>query len=117
MASWLFLISLIYYVIAKRSEGRNYKAAKILLAISSALGVAGALSAMASVKALHEVNILLGQHGVVEDGLSIKTGSWEGVGLCVAAGIHFLIVLYASFGMPGTPNLSGLATGYIGRRF
>jgi hypothetical protein len=75
MASSLFLISLIYYIVAKRSEGRNYKAAKILLAISSALGVAGVLSAMASAKALHEVGILLGQHGVGEDGLSIKAGS------------------------------------------
>jgi hypothetical protein len=112
-ASTLYLVSLIYYVISKRSEGRNFKASKILLGISSALGVSGALAAMTSAKAMHEVGRLLGNHGVGEDGIDIKDGSWEGVGLCVAAGLHFVVVVYAACGMPGWPSFGG----YIGKRY
>jgi hypothetical protein len=77
----------------------------------------GALSAMASAKALHEVGILLGHNGVGEEGLSIKMGSWEGVGLCVAAGLHFCVVVYAAVGMLGVPSLTSFGRGYVGRRF
>jgi hypothetical protein len=72
---------------------------------------------MASAKALHEVGILLGHHGMGEKGLSIEAGSWEGVGLCVAAGLHFGVVVYAVVGMPGLPSLTSLGRGYVGRRF
>ncbi|KAF1833080.1 hypothetical protein BDW02DRAFT_580686 [Decorospora gaudefroyi] len=99
LASTLYLISILYYFIARRRGGRNEKASKLLLGISAALGVAGALSAMASAKAVHEVGVLLGHDGERE--LVIQAGSWEGVGLWIAAGIHFGVVTYAACGMPG----------------
>jgi hypothetical protein len=72
---------------------------------------------MSSAKALHEIGILLGHHAVGggEGEVSIEAGSWEGAGLCIAAGIHFAIVLYAACGMPWFSFGSGM--GYIGKRF
>jgi len=118
IASSLFLISLIYYFIFRERGGRNEKASKFLLGVSAALGVAGALCAMASAKALHEIGILLGHHAVGggEGEVSIEAGSWEGAGLCIAAGIHFVIVVYAAIGMPGF-SLGFGGGGYIGKRF
>ena len=101
LASSLYLVSLIYYFIFRERGGRNEKISKFLLGVSAALGVAGALCAMSSAKALHEIGILL--------------GSWEGAGLCVAAGIHFFIVIYAACGMPIFGL--GFGRGYIGKRF
>jgi len=118
IASSLFLISLIYYFIFRERGGRNEKASKFLLGVSAALGVAGALCAMASAKALHEIGLLLGHHAVGggEGEVSIEAGSWEGAGLCIAAGIHFVIVVYAAIGMPGF-SLGFGGGGYIGKRF
>lgn len=106
-----------YYFIFRERGGRNEKVSKFLLGVSAALGVAGALCAMVSAKALHEIGILLGHHAVGggEGEVSIEAGSWEGAGLCIAAGIHFVIVVYAAIGMPGFSLGSGV--GYIGKRF
>ncbi|KAI0572104.1 hypothetical protein Alg215_09981 [Pyrenophora tritici-repentis] len=75
----------------------------MLLATSAALGVAGALCALTSAKALHEIGILLGHQAVGggEGEVIIQAGSWEGAALCVAAGIHLFIAMYAACGMPG----------------
>jgi len=102
LAAPLYLVSLIYYSISHDRGGRNAKASKILLATSAALGVAGALCAMTSAKALHEMGILLGHHAVGggEGEVGIQAGSWEGAALCVAAGIHLFVAMYAACGMP-----------------
>ncbi|RYN23020.1 hypothetical protein AA0119_g5789 [Alternaria tenuissima] len=117
LASSLYLVSLIYYFIFRERGGRNEKISKFLLGVSAALGVAGALCAMSSAKALHEIGILLGHHAIGggEGEVTIQAGSWEGAGLCVAAGIHFFIVIYAACGMPIFGL--GFGRGYIGKRF
>ena len=117
LASSLYLVSLIYYFIFRERGGRNEKISKFLLGVSAALGVAGALCAMSSAKALHEIGILLGHHAIGggEGEVTIQAGSWEGAGLRVAAGIHFFIVIYAACGMPIFGL--GFGRGYIGKRF
>ena len=81
-----------------------------------ALGVAGALCAMSSAKALHEAVNLLGHHAIGggEGEVGFQAESWEGVGLCIAAGIHFFTVFYAACGIPGFSV--GFSKGHIGRR-
>lgn len=116
IASSLFLVSIIYYYFIFRNRGgRNERLSKVLLAISAALGVAGALCAMSSAKGLHEAGNLLGHHmiGSGEGEVGFQAGSWEGVGLCIAAGIHFFVVFYAACGMPGFSV--GLRKGYTWR--
>jgi hypothetical protein len=46
----------------------------------------------------------------------VFAGIWGGVGLCIAAGLHFAVTVYAALGMLGTPSLS-FEGGYIGKRF
>ncbi|RMZ68631.1 Ca2+ regulator and membrane fusion Fig1 [Pyrenophora seminiperda CCB06] len=103
LAAPMYLVSLIYYSIYHGRGGRNEKVSKILLAISAALGVAGALCAMTSAKALHEMGILLGHQAVGggEGEVGVQAGSWEGAALCVAAGIHLFVASFAACGMPG----------------
>ncbi|KAF1844388.1 uncharacterized protein K460DRAFT_263810, partial [Cucurbitaria berberidis CBS 394.84] len=79
VASTIFLLSTIYYFIVKGRGGRNKKVAKALLGISATLGLASALTCMASARALEGADEILG--GVKE----VRSGIWLGVLLWIAA--------------------------------
>ena len=91
-ASVLFLLSLIYLVIVWNRDGRNKRAAKILLGISAMLGLASTLTYFASAKALEGANEIFG------GGTEVMSGMLLGVLLCVAAAIHILIAGYIGCG-------------------
>ncbi|CAO2652622.1 Nn.00g009050.m01.CDS01 [Neocucurbitaria sp. VM-36] len=95
VASPLFLLSMIYYFIARRRGGKNKKAAKALLGISAALGLASVLTCMASAKALEGADEIIG--GMTE----IKSGIWLSVLLWIAATLQVVVVGYILCGMPG----------------
>ncbi|CBX94229.1 predicted protein [Plenodomus lingam JN3] len=79
LAAVFFLLPLLYYFIAERHGGRNEKAAKILLGVSVAVGIAGALTSMSAAQALHVSSVVSGGATV------INSGRWMMIMLWVAA--------------------------------
>jgi hypothetical protein len=105
IAAVLFLLSMMYYLIARRRGGRNEGITKIIMCVSAAIGVAGGLTCMSAAHALHEISVLLGERVVVQVGVAM------GVLLWVAVAVHVLVAGYVFCGMPGRSE--GAASGAV----
>ncbi|KAF2845656.1 hypothetical protein T440DRAFT_543541, partial [Plenodomus tracheiphilus IPT5] len=101
VAAVFYLVSLIYFFIAERHGGRNEKAAKILVGISAAIGIASALTSMSAARALHATSEALGGNTVITSGMMMMIMLW------IAAVLQAGVVVYVAAGMPGRRSYDG----------